>query len=103
MPTSGYRPRTFPSIRRQLLDLAATYQRDGAALRKRGLPSKRLLEGQLTLWPTIGFNDTSSINPMLRRRPSDCPRSKDEDACSDEAGDQIAEHTATKRDAEHVE
>ena len=50
-----------------------------------------------------GSNDTSAINPMLRRRPSDCERGKDEDACSDEASDQIAYPTTTERDTEHAE
>src|SRR5262249_28124437 len=54
-------------------------------------------------WPTICSNDTSAINPMLRRRPSDCPHGKDEDASSDEASDQIAYPTTTERDTEHVE
>jgi hypothetical protein len=37
------------------------------------------------------------------RRPSDCPPGKDEDACSYEAGNQIAEPTTTERDTEHIE
>ena len=40
---------------------------------------------------------------MLRRRPSDCPCGKDEDACPDEASDQIAYPTTTERDTEHAE
>jgi hypothetical protein len=54
-------------------------------------------------WQPLGPPLASMTLPQLRHRPSDCPRGKDEDACSDEASDQIAEQTTTERDTEHVE